>query len=357
MEMDMKKKQEKEDALRHRYRELYGEAAHEERYKSDMKAIRTRYLLVAAVFILAICFSVHEHAASVRAVNEKGGSIISITRPEKGEESFSIDLDVSASDGKATVRKGKVLIVGPEGKDEGSGSAVVMGEESDEEKLARKIDSAVRSAGQEGNGRKIILPSRLEDGTRLVWKLAADTQLPLLITALVIMMGAVYRTRTSGIEKAEKEAKASVSREMPAFMNKILLLTDGGLVLTEALDRAVCDAKRRGLGERSYFYMQMIEIKEGSERSNIPLSEGLTSFAGRSGVRELMRFASMVTDNIEKGADISDKLEAEGRMLWFMRKKKAEEAGRIAETKLSIPLMLLVLDLIGVTCAPALLQM
>ena len=33
------------------------------------------------------------------------------------------------------------------------------------------------------------------------------------------------------------------------------------------------------------------------------------------------------------------------------------KAGRLAETKLSVPLMILVLDLIGVTCAPALLQM
>ena len=354
---EKKEKKEKEAALKRRYRELYGEAGHEERYKSDMKTVRTRYILVAAVFILAICFSVHEHAASVRAVKEKGGSVVSITRPAKGEESFSVDLDVTASDGKASVRKGKVMIVGPEGKDAGSGSAAVIGEETDEEKLARKIDSAARAAGQDSAGRKIVLPSRLEDGTRLVWKLSSDTQIPLLITALVIMMGAVYRTRTSGIDKAEKEARASVSREMPAFMNKILLLTDGGLVLTEALDRAACDAKRRGLGDKSYFYRQMIEIKEGAERSNIPISEGLSVFAGRSGVRELMRFSNMVADNIEKGADISDKLEAEGRMLWFLRKKKAEEAGRLAETKLSMPLMLLVLDLIGVTCAPALLQM
>ena len=44
-------------------------------------------------------------------------------------------------------------------------------------------------------------------------------------------------------------------------------------------------------------------------------------------------------------------------LLWFSRKKRAAEKGRLAETKLTFPLMLLLLALVMVTTAPALLDM
>ncbi len=43
--------------------------------------------------------------------------------------------------------------------------------------------------------------------------------------------------------------------------------------------------------------------------------------------------------------------------MWIGRKKKAEEKGKLAETKLTFPLMILLLVLIMITVAPALLGM
>ena len=43
--------------------------------------------------------------------------------------------------------------------------------------------------------------------------------------------------------------------------------------------------------------------------------------------------------------------------IFFEYAKTAEERGKIAETKLSVPLALLLLALIGVTAAPAMMQM
>lgn len=349
---------EKENVLKLRYRNVYGEKAHEEKYRRDMKELGKRYMLVAAAFLLAITFSVREQTASRANVNYDGGKIVSITRPGSGEDDLSFDMKISASDGKTSVSREKQVRVGPPGSgDAGGERSAVTGEETDEEKLERKIDSAARSAGERTEEKKVILPSVLEDGTRLRWDIAENRDVPMLILGLVIMIIAVKRTRSSAIDRAEKEARMSVSRDMPGFMNKILMLIDGGLVLTEAVARAIRDAEKRGAGEKSYFYRQLIEIKDRSEKSNQKMHEGLADLAQRSGVRELMRFSNLVIDNLEKGADISEKLEAEGRMLWFLRKKKAEEAGRLAETKLSVPLMILIMDLIGVTCAPALLQM
>jgi tight adherence protein C len=70
-----------------------------------------------------------------------------------------------------------------------------------------------------------------------------------------------------------------------------------------------------------------------------------------------MRFAGVIADNIGKGSALSEKLQTESDLLWNSRKKKAEERGRIAETKLTIPMLLMLLVLVMITIAPAALEM
>jgi tight adherence protein C len=79
--------------------------------------------------------------------------------------------------------------------------------------------------------------------------------------------------------------------------------------------------------------------------------------AARSGVRELTRFASIVSDNIDKGSALAEKLKSEGELVWKLRKKDAEEAGRLAETKMILPMTLTLLTLVMITMAPAMLDM
>ena len=79
--------------------------------------------------------------------------------------------------------------------------------------------------------------------------------------------------------------------------------------------------------------------------------------AARSGQREVMRFSAILSDNIDKGTSLSDKLVRESEMLWALRKKSAEEAGRIAETKLTFPMALQLLVVILVTVTPAAMEM
>jgi hypothetical protein len=79
--------------------------------------------------------------------------------------------------------------------------------------------------------------------------------------------------------------------------------------------------------------------------------------AARSGVREVMRFAAIVNDNVDKGSALAEKLKTEGELLWSLRRRNAEEAGRIAETKLIMPMTLTLLVLIAITVAPAALEM
>jgi tight adherence protein C len=98
-------------------------------------------------------------------------------------------------------------------------------------------------------------------------------------------------------------------------------------------------------------------IRDRMRSTNGVLAYELRKYAELSGIREMLRFAAIVNDNIDKGSTLAEKLEAESSLLWYNRKKKAEELGRLADTKLVLPLLILLLLLIMITIAPALMAM
>ena len=152
-------------------------------------------------------------------------------------------------------------------------------------------------------------------------------------------------------------AKTSIIRELPEFINKLVLLLSSGIVMQVAIEKIIDDdIKLRG-GNTTYFYDQMRKIYHKSKETNAPMHIEFYRFARRSKVRELVRVTGILMDNVSKGSDLVIKLQREGEMLWFARKKQSEEKGRLAETKMTLPLVILLLVLVMITIAPALLGM
>ena len=57
---------------------------------------------------------------------------------------------------------------------------------------------------------------------------------------------AIYRSRFETVEKEEKTAQTSILLELPSFINKNILLLNGGLVLTDAFERIVTNIRKTG---------------------------------------------------------------------------------------------------------------
>jgi hypothetical protein len=91
--------------------------------------------------------------------------------------------------------------------------------------------------------------------------------------------------------------------------------------------------------------------------ANTSLIAEFSGLAARSGQREVLRFSAILSDNIDKGSALADKLMQEEGMLRMIRKKRAEERGKIAETKLTFPMALQLGAIIIITVAPAAFEM
>jgi len=348
---------EEKKEIKARYEKLYGPGDHSEAVYKEQKMVRKRYLTVITVFAAVFLMSLAGKNNLDLSIKTDDGMLEALKRPALEEGTGVVDVSVFALLEQGSLKKDMQLVIEPKnGRIVNEREEGILGEETAEEKTERKIDSAVRSLNQDTKNSKVILPSKLEDGTRLIWQEKRSGNTPLLILLLAVSVAAVYMSRFDALKKKERAAKESIIKELPEFINKTVLLLNAGEVMQQAFIKIMTDYGKSRDGSNTYFYEQLFGIYLRMRDTNSSMHEELTVLARRSGVRELMRVSGIIRDNVDKGSALAEKLGQESDSLWFVRKKQSEEKGRIAETKLTLPLVILLLALVMITIAPAIME-
>lgn len=334
---------------------LYGIRNLDYKIESIKKENLKRYASIIActiLFVILIGVSALLNDSNGLSIDKKGQ--LYIQRPLQGN--LTIPLTATGKvDGRQWDRNVVVTL-----KAEGSNKAAKTekkAEKTSEERVSANLNELVRAINKSDNGKFVYLPDKLDGIQELEWKKKESNEFGFVLTVSLITLVFTYLRRYDSAKKLSVKCQDSISRELPEFLNKIVLLMNAGLVLTAAFERIIRDYGERKFGNESYFYDQLEEIHVKMVRVNSPLIIELRLFAERSRHRELMRLISIMADNVDKGTELVSKLQAESSFLWFERKKKAEEKGKLAETKLTIPLAIQLLVLIIITVAPALMQM
>ncbi|MDR2486753.1 MAG: hypothetical protein LBD12_02190 [Clostridiales Family XIII bacterium] len=224
--------------------------------------------------------------------------------------------------------------------------------------LEGKLDALIGSLNMSTEGRALKLPERTEDGVSLIWRTPADRSVLFALALLAVFGLFIYRGRYSVVRKAVRELREGMKRDFPDFIAKLLLMLNAGLVVTSAVARIADDYRqRRRKGEERHFYEELLAMDTRMRAAGTSLVAEFADMAVRSGQREIMRFSSILSDNIDKGSALADKLAQEEQALRLLRRKAAEEHAHIAETKLTFPMALELLAVIFITAAPAVMQM
>lgn len=203
---------------------------------------------------------------------------------------------------------------------------------------------------------KVYFPNALEDGTRLSWERNKKTPLPLGL--LMIPLGAmfIYMDERERKKKIKQKKVEDVLRMLPPFIHQVILMVESGLILRDVLIKIFFEYGKN-TNEGNYFKDKMFKIAEDSFRTDQNIISLMREFSNEIGLREMNRIVNMLADNEETGIDFKGKLQGEGRILWNQRRKYAEEKGKLAETKLTFPLGILLMVLVMITAAPGFLQM
>jgi hypothetical protein len=337
---------------------LYGLRNVENEIVAMKKNNFNRYLSILVLFIIftiMACFSSTIDEKKLISVDSEGRTYFE--RPTENQGTIKIPLIVYGKVGDQPLEKVLALTIKPEGTNNR------LKEETQKEKMDPEIEALesinqfIRTINKSDSGKLVYLPNEISGIDNIVWKTKESNLILTIIIFGTIGLILAYLGRYNAAKKLKAKCDESITRELPEFLNKIVLLMNAGLVLTAAFERIMQDYDTRKFGNQSYFYNQLEEIHINIVQVNCSMIVELKMFAERSRNREFMRLTNIMADNLNKGTELVDKLQSESAFLWFERKKRAEEKGRLAETKLTMPLAIQLLVLIMITVAPALMEM
>lgn len=306
---------------------------------------------VAAILLVSLCLIPFLYRSGVeerRNLLEKEGEIIAFDATKSQGSSLIVE---ASREGKS-IRKS--VYVAPKEAAQKREDDVETAEETGD--LAVKMDEALVRVKQEAAaGKKVILPRELDGGIRLMWtrpKKAYSFLLPIPVAFLTILF--LYRQDRDKEKKAKLQATSQILTELPGFADRLVMLLDSGLIYDDAFFRSA-DSYREREGDALAAFVRNVEEKTrktGGDLGRIMAEE--TFYYPSSPLR---RMTALIVDNRHSGRDLRTKLSIEAKSLWNERKANAEEEGKLAETKLALPLGIMLIVLIVVTATPAFMQM
>lgn len=326
-------------------------------------------VLMAGLVILLFDYFYASQANNISLFDGDQG--LYMVRPNEGESSGHIYLNVKVENDKAAYSKNFNLTIYPYAA--GSAEGNIQNEDSadedesqamsKEELMAYEIRSIVNNLNDDTERKRISLPSQLSNGDKITWEAKRKSNSVFISFAILAIAVFIYRNRLAPLKSLRNSQLQSITRQLPEFVNRLVLLLNAGLVLNSAFEVAVMESKYLSSTNGDYFYERMREIYSKVNKTNSSMNREFREFArahrsaGGDTAKELMRISNIISDNISKGVELTDKLQRESEILWLNRKRDCEERGRLAETKLTLPLTFFLLVLIVITVSPALLEL
>ncbi|MDY6116906.1 MAG: hypothetical protein SPH92_02810 [Anaerovoracaceae bacterium] len=221
-----------------------------------------------------------------------------------------------------------------------------------------RIDLGIRRElkNEDRKNKKIYMfPKQLQDGDRLIWSVDKKEMIPKALFLFPIIPVGIVVYSESEKRKREIHRINSIRWSIPSFTHQVVLYMNSGLITSDIMTKLF--VRYSESDKRNYLEEMVISACKNSEIMHMESIAVLQKYADESSVSEFMRIIAIISDGQIKGVDIRNKLENESKILWHDRKKTAEERGHIAESKLAVPLSILLLVLMLITAAPAMMEL
>lgn len=221
------------------------------------------------------------------------------------------------------------------------------------EEVKRRIYSQRITEGTLSDSEKdfLLIPKEIE-GKKVEYLTIGEKRDPaFLLLGFVACIG-VFAGEKVEKQKEKRRIKEEILCEYPVVLQKMSMYLSSGMNI-KGIWQAVYEEGIKKKGKESPFYKQMgISINE--QKSGV--SEGLTytRFGERTEIMEIIRFTALLSQNLKKGSSkLKDLLDEESGKAFMEKKQRAVKKGEEAGTKLLIPMMVLLIDVLIMIMVPA----
>ncbi len=224
--------------------------------------------------------------------------------------------------------------------------------------IKKGLDEFQNNIAADGEAAYVELPENLGNGIKLSWKAAKENRFFICALMAVVLALFIKSKRKSELKKKKQARKQEIEDEFPYFLDKLVMLLSAGLILSEAVGRIAEDyARYTRPRHQKVLYEELSQVVRSMKETNSSFAQELTKMSERLEIREFARLSVILRDSLESGMSLVDKLEEESVLMWYERKSAVQKLGRVADTKLIFPLMIILSVLIVIVMAPTLMQM
>lgn len=311
--------------------------------------------LISALLILVLVIKGPEEQGHL--ITDRNGDVVSIRRHSM---TSSERYDMTLITGEGDSAGARDITIELRGRPE---TAPSSGAESAAEAREAETDAEIDRILTEieyAEGDTIELPSELPDGTPVTWKARKQddsTGIALIPILYAAVIAAAVKTSLDRQTGSEKTVRKEIMKGLPRFCNQLFLMMNAGMILSDAFAKICESYARYGEEQMSIFERELTQLRTLNEGTRKSTAAMISEYAAIHNVKELVRIATILTENERRGSDVIESLSRESKYLWDERKIVARESGRMIDMKMSWPLAMLLILLIVITMAPALLSM
>ena len=263
--------------------------------------------LAAALFVLVLVVKGPEEQGKL--VTDSGGNVTEIQRKTvSGSERY--DVTVSIDDGNQHIERDVTLTLNA-AEEEGV-SERIPGRKTDsrEAELDGEIDRMLTEIEFSG-GERVELPRTLPDGTHVTWKARKQEDrtglvfIPFIYICLVL---AIIKSWMDVSSDADAAARKEIMKGLPRFCNQLFLMMNAGMILSDAFEQICSSYMEYGKENMSVFESELTELCEDNSDHRVSTATLISEYASRYNVKELIRIATILSENEKRGSDVIESL-------------------------------------------------
>lgn len=320
-------------------------------FDHELKKHLVQISIIAFIFLVIIL--IKPHMSGKYIVDDKGNVVCIMQR---GTEKFAeYNLIANVQRDNKSLSQDVIL---RKNVDKNNGKEAHGSSHDIEAEMSASLGIAV-SRLEESRSKKIVLPSKLDDGSVVTWSKSEKSNRGwMMIIALYVLIGiAVILDKYDKLRKADIDMRKQILKALPRFTNQLLLMMNSSVILSDAFHKICYGYSMMQVEHQGELERNIIAMTESAELTNRSIPLMFSELAKKYSVKELMRISTVLRENEKRGSNIQEKLERESAFLWDIRKVIAREQGKLIDTKMTYPLGLLLVLLIVITMAPAMMSM
>lgn len=318
-----------------------------------MKLKEKIFSLSIATALLLLILIAHGNPIKGKYISDSNGNITGILRGNLDKnESYSLNL-VIRGDGINDKRVVDFNFSGKLPKSKGKNNI------KDNEAIVESEIQRIINEIELSKGKKIILPSRLNENINLRWYVRENEgngRLVIVVFIYIALLVIIIKDEKNRKNSACDVVRKNILRSLPRFCNQLLLMMNAGMTLRDSFENICKSYEKGGVYDESSFETMIINSYQANKIEKKSTAHLLMDFAQTYNVKELIRIAAILDENENRGSDVIESLKKESEFLWDDRKIIARETGKMIDTKMAYPMAMLLLILIVITITPALIN-